>query len=100
MYARLSLCAGLLQRKVRYTDSDSTGSGSHNRKARELGVSPEFIHPPPRQEDSIVGAGPAAIGAGVTLTQLGYTPYLYDLIPWEARPAISPKKDGSRRFAL
>lgn len=62
------------------------------RKARELGVSPEFIHPSPNgKKIAIVGAGPAAIGAGVTLTQLGYTPYLYDPDPLGGQAGYIPE---------
>lgn len=61
------------------------------RKARELGVTPEFIHPSPLgTKIAIIGAGPAAIGAGVTLTQLGYTPYLFDPEPLGGQAGLIP----------
>jgi len=48
-------------------------------KARELGVVPEFTHPAPNgKKVAVVGAGPAGIGAAVSLVQLGYTAVLFD----------------------
>ncbi|MDI3504204.1 MAG: dihydropyrimidine dehydrogenase [Candidatus Cloacimonadota bacterium] len=49
------------------------------KKARELGVSPEFVLPDPQAgKIAIVGGGPAAIGTAITLRQLGYNPELFD----------------------
>jgi len=49
------------------------------RKARELGAIPEFIHPSPNgKQIAIVGAGPAGIGAAVSLIQLGYAVAMFD----------------------
>jgi dihydropyrimidine dehydrogenase (NAD+) subunit PreA len=60
-------------------------------KARELGVTPEFIHSSPNgKQIAIIGAGPAAIGAGVTLAQLGYTPVLFDLEPMGGQAGLIP----------
>lgn len=60
-------------------------------KARELGVTPEFIHPSPNgKKVAIIGAGPAAIGAGVTLVQLGYTPVLFDPEPMGGQAGLIP----------
>lgn len=49
------------------------------RKARELGENPEFILPAANGiKIAIVGAGPAGIGAAVSLAQLGYEPVMFD----------------------
>ncbi len=49
------------------------------KKAREMGVSPEFDLPQAgRARIAIVGGGPAAIGTAVTLRQLGFNPEIFD----------------------
>ena len=63
------------------------------RKARELGVNPQFVHPSPNgKRIAIIGAGPAAIGAGVTLTQLGYTAVLFDPEPLGGQAGYIPEE--------
>jgi len=43
------------------------------KKAKELGQMPEFEYPQPKgRKVAIIGAGPAGIGAAVTLIQMGY----------------------------
>ena len=61
------------------------------RKARELGVVPEFVHPSPTGDKiAIIGAGPAGIGAAVTLAQLGYEAVLYDPEPLGGQVNLIP----------
>ncbi|MDD4308897.1 MAG: FAD-dependent oxidoreductase, partial [Candidatus Cloacimonetes bacterium] len=63
------------------------------RKARELGEIPTFIHPAPNgKKIAIVGAGPAAIGAAVTLIQLGYEAVLYDMEPLGGQVNLIPSE--------
>lgn len=49
------------------------------RKARELHQVPEFAHPRPLgKKVAVLGAGPAGIGAAVSLVQLGYEVVIFD----------------------
>ncbi|MCD8480947.1 MAG: FAD-dependent oxidoreductase [Candidatus Cloacimonetes bacterium] len=49
------------------------------KKARELGVSPEFILPEIKgAKVAIIGGGPSGIGTAVALRQLGYQPEIFD----------------------
>jgi len=52
------------------------------RKAHELGEVPEFTHPAPNgKKIAVVGAGPAGIGAAVSMVQLGYEVQMFDNEP-------------------
>jgi len=63
------------------------------RKARELGAIPEFIHPSPNgKQIAIVGAGPAGIGAAVSLIQLGYAVAMFDPEPLGGQVNLIPKQ--------
>lgn len=61
------------------------------RKARELGEVPEFIHPAPNgKKVAVVGAGPAGIGAAVSLVQMGYSVEMFDTEPFGGQVNLIP----------
>lgn len=63
------------------------------RKARELGQEPEFeLAAPNGIKIAVVGAGPAGIGAAVSLTQLGYEAILFDPEPLGGQVNLIPKE--------
>lgn len=62
------------------------------KKARELGMSPEFDLPDASLDRiAIVGGGPAAIGAAVTLRQLSYNPEIFDPESLGGQAALIPE---------
>jgi dihydropyrimidine dehydrogenase (NAD+) subunit PreA len=61
------------------------------RKARELGEVPEFTHPAPNgKKIAVVGAGPAGIGAAVSLVQMGYKADMFDPEPLGGQVNLIP----------
>jgi dihydropyrimidine dehydrogenase (NAD+) subunit PreA len=63
------------------------------RKARELGEVPEFIHPAPNgKKIAVVGAGPAGIGAAVSLVQMGYEADMFDPEPLGGQVNLIPSE--------
>lgn len=61
------------------------------KKARELGVSPEFVLPEASSTKiAIVGGGPAGIGTAVALRQLGYSPEIFDAEELGGQAALIP----------
>lgn len=63
------------------------------KKAREIGVSPEFDLPDATLgKIAIVGAGPAAIAAAVTLRQLSYHPEIFDPEDMGGQATLIPAK--------
>ncbi|MBM4404557.1 MAG: FAD-dependent oxidoreductase, partial [Candidatus Cloacimonetes bacterium] len=49
------------------------------KKARDMGLKPEFDHPEPNgKRVGIIGGGPAGIAAAVTLVQMGYAADIYE----------------------
>jgi len=62
------------------------------KKARELGVSPEFELPQVSgPKIAIVGGGPAGIGTAVALRQLGYNPEVFDADDLGGQAALIPE---------
>lgn len=71
------------------------------KKARELGVSPEFTTPAKNAKKiAIVGGGPAGIGAAVTLTQLGYQADIFDPVELGGQAAFIPDDRLDRGMLL
>lgn len=61
------------------------------KKAREMGVSPEFELPPANGcKIAIVGGGPSGIGAAVALRQLGYEPEIFEAEELGGQAALIP----------
>ena len=61
------------------------------RKARELGQVPQFMKPAPNgKKVAVIGAGPAGIGAAVSLYQLGYEAHIYDPEPLGGQVNLIP----------
>ncbi|MDD2229912.1 MAG: FAD-dependent oxidoreductase [Candidatus Cloacimonetes bacterium] len=61
------------------------------RKARELGEVPEFTPPAPNgKRIAVVGAGPAGIGAAVSLVQFGYETQIFDTEPLGGQVNLIP----------
>ena len=63
------------------------------RKARQLKMVPEFASPVSlNKKIAIIGAGPSAIGAAVTLTQFGYQPLMFDPEPLGGQVNLIPEE--------
>ena len=63
------------------------------RKARELNMVPEFTPPfSLNKKIAIIGAGPSAIGAAVTLTQFGYQTVMFDPEPLGGQVNLIPEE--------
>ncbi|MBP7118298.1 MAG: FAD-dependent oxidoreductase [Candidatus Cloacimonetes bacterium] len=62
------------------------------KKAREMGVSPEFELPPANgSKIAIVGGGPSGIGAAVALRQLGFEPEIFESEELGGQAALIPE---------